>query len=109
MLDIILIPVIPYKRVQINLSLSSDVPSGYLFGIIIFQVLDENNVENGNINTFKNAEGEEKEEAKSDVKYGIDDIPPWYLCILMGLQVIWLYNTTYNQKFPGLDFYGQNN
>lgn len=46
--------------------------------------LDENNVENGNVSTFKIKE--EKQQEESDVKYGIDDVPSWYLCILMGLQ-----------------------
>lgn len=55
---------------------------------MMFQVpgLDENNVENGNVSTFKIKE--EKQQEESDVKYGIDDVPSWYLCILMGLQVI---------------------
>lgn len=26
-------------------------------------------------------------EKKSGITYGIDDIPPWYLCIFMALQV----------------------
>jgi hypothetical protein len=49
---------------------------------------DTNNVENGNASTFKDKEQKQPEE--SDVKYGIDDAPSWYLCILMGLQVIWM-------------------
>jgi hypothetical protein len=59
--------------------------------MIMFQVSgsDENNLENGNANTFKSKE--EKQQQESDVKYAIDDVPPWYLCILMGLQVIWMY------------------
>jgi hypothetical protein len=68
---------------------------------------DESNLANGNTNTFKNEE-EEKQQTQSDVKYGIDDVPPWYLCILMGLQVIWMCNTKYNQKFPILVFWGRN-
>jgi hypothetical protein len=47
---------------------------------------DTNNVENGNASTIKS--NEKKQQEESDVKYGIDDVPPWYLCILMGLQVI---------------------
>jgi hypothetical protein len=58
---------------------------------MMFQVSgqDANNVENGNVNTSKSKEGTQQEE--SDVKYGIDDVPSWYLCILMGLQVIRMY------------------
>jgi hypothetical protein len=57
----------------------------------MFQVsgLDENNVENGNVSTSKSKE--DKQQDESDVKYGIDDVPSWYLCILMGLQVIRIY------------------
>jgi hypothetical protein len=59
--------------------------------IIMFQVsgLDENNVQNGNVSAFKSKE--EKQQEESDVKYGIDTVPSWYLCILMGLQVIRMY------------------
>nr|CAD7428161.1 unnamed protein product [Timema monikensis] len=27
-----------------------------------------------------------KENTKNDITYGIDDTPPWYLCIFMALQ-----------------------
>jgi hypothetical protein len=47
---------------------------------------DETNLENGNTTILKSEE-EEEPQTQSDVKYGIDDVPPWYLCILMGLQV----------------------
>jgi hypothetical protein len=63
---------------------------------------DESNLANGDTNTFKNEE--EKQQTQSDVQYGIDDVPPWYLCILMGLQVIWMYNIRYNHKLPILVF-----
>ena len=29
----------------------------------------------------------------SDLAYGIDDVPPWYLCMFLGLQV--KYNTIF--------------
>ncbi|PNF20132.1 hypothetical protein B7P43_G04367 [Cryptotermes secundus] len=29
---------------------------------------------------------QERERRKADITYGIDDIPPWYLCIFMALQ-----------------------
>lgn len=67
---------------------------------------DESNLTNVNTNTFKNEE--EEKQMQSDVKYGIDDVPPWYLCILMGLQVIWMSNTRYNQKFLMLVMWGIN-
>lgn len=67
---------------------------------------DESNLANVNTNTFKNEE--EEKQMQSDVKYGIDDVPPWYLCILMGLQVIWMSNTRYNQKFLMLVMWGIN-
>jgi hypothetical protein len=30
---------------------------------------------------------QETKRRKADITYGIDDIPPWYLCIFMALQV----------------------
>lgn len=33
---------------------------------------------------------QETKRRKADITYGIDDIPPWYLCIFMALQVRWL-------------------
>jgi hypothetical protein len=37
---------------------------------------------------------EEKKKTQADITYGIDDIPPWYLCIFMALQVRCLRNYT---------------
>ena len=36
-----------------------------------------------------NSENVKKHEAKleSDLAYSIDDVPPWYMCILLGFQV----------------------
>lgn len=31
-----------------------------------------------------------KAEKKSDITYGIDDNPPWYLCLFLAIQVIFL-------------------
>jgi hypothetical protein len=91
----IVFSVIRHKAIQTDTDVSLFRTSvGLLFStyaIIMFQVpgLDENNVENGNVSTLKSKEDIQQEE--SDVKYGIDDVPSWYLCILMGLQVIRVY------------------
>lgn len=37
--------------------------------------------------------GKEDVPREGIVTYGIDDIPPWYLCIFMALQVIILTDT----------------
>ena len=31
---------------------------------------------------------EDKRKRSSDITYGIDDVPPWYLSLLLGFQVI---------------------
>ncbi|KAJ4442141.1 hypothetical protein ANN_12007 [Periplaneta americana] len=46
---------------------------------------EETVTENGNITTTKSEELEEKKN-NSGITYGIDDNPPWYLCIFIALQ-----------------------
>ncbi|KAF9823639.1 hypothetical protein SFRURICE_009184 [Spodoptera frugiperda] len=40
----------------------------------------------GIIHTVPDGDGASDNERKGNVTYGIDDIPPWYLCIFMALQ-----------------------
>ena len=37
-------------------------------------------------NQINSEEGKRKR--NSDITYGIDDVPPWYLSLLLGFQVI---------------------
>ncbi|XP_015595433.1 solute carrier family 23 member 2 isoform X1 [Cephus cinctus] len=40
----------------------------------------------GNESPVNLQESKEKSNRKTDITYGIDDIPPWYLCLFMALQ-----------------------
>lgn len=51
----------------------------------VLQLIDGDTAANAKA---EEAEREGKEQYQPDITYGIDDVPPWYLCIFMALQVI---------------------
>ena len=36
---------------------------------------------------------------RSEVLYGVDDVPPWYMCLLLGFQVILLFTLNAKDHF----------
>lgn len=58
----------------------------------IWRVFQALNLIEGELNgkTNKTIEFQpEEDKYKADITYGIDDVPSWYLCIFMALQVSW--------------------
>lgn len=49
----------------------------------VLQLIDGDTTANAKA---EEAEREGKEQYQPDITYGIDDVPPWYLCIFMALQ-----------------------
>jgi hypothetical protein len=56
------------------------------FYLIILQIVGAEDVDSKEeLGVSSSCQEAKKREA--DITYGIDDIPPWYLCIFMALQV----------------------
>ncbi|XP_014203487.1 solute carrier family 23 member 2 [Copidosoma floridanum] len=50
------------------------------------QLTSVNIEENGSKNGEANVNQGKEQNRKTDITYGIDDVPPWYLCLFMALQ-----------------------
>ncbi|XP_077285299.1 solute carrier family 23 member 2 isoform X2 [Arctopsyche grandis] len=48
--------------------------------------MNDNNPPNHNVTFETETVIPQKTDRKSDITYGIDDVPPWYLCLFMALQ-----------------------
>jgi hypothetical protein len=70
------------------------------FHVMILQIIGaEEDIEPKN-GLGKLSSSQEKKKRKADITYGIDDIPPWYLCIFMALQVRCLRPCTTTSILP---------
>lgn len=54
--------------------------------MFVCQEVDVEIARNGNLPTQENAK-EEHSNTRKNILYTTDEVPPWHLCILLGLQV----------------------
>jgi nucleobase transporter 1/2 len=53
---------------------------------MVLQVIGTEDIDQ-NIGLSSPDSSQQGKRKEADITYGIDDIPPWYLCIFMALQV----------------------